>query len=145
MSLGDFVRIKHYFRVWREPLSCSPLVLRVEEGGLALSVQVSHRVSGTPMSSSCLWTRTVSERFICSTGKNQDANPLLFALSSRWLPCIPGIPCKSIIYHSCLVDSSRRHQGHSREDSSLTSLLEIFCVWVWWWWWGREVLKLPGF
>ena len=38
---------------------------------------------------------------------------------------IPGIPCQSLIYHSCLVASDSGTKG-IQEDSSLTSLLEIF-------------------
>lgn len=42
---------------------------------------------------------------------------------------IPRIPCQSIIYHSCLVDSNSGIRG-IQEVSSLTSLLEILCVCV---------------
>lgn len=54
---------------------------------------------------------------------------------------IPGIPCQSLIYHSCLVASDSGTRG-IQEDSSLTSLLEIFFLGGEW---GVEVLKLHGF
>ena len=59
---------------------------------------------------------------------------------------IPGIPCQSIIYHSCFVDSNSGIRG-IQEVSSLTSLLEILCVCVcvYGGGGGGEVLKLHGF